>query len=399
MKWRGRIGMILLALLLAAGLIYGFMPRPVPVDVAAARTGTLAVTVEEEGKTRVMERYVISAPVAGYARRIDLKVGDAVRRDQVLAVLEPSRSDALDPRTRAQAAARVSAAQAALEAAREDARAAVASAELAGRELARSESLGRENFLSKSAVDLARTDARRAQAARQAAEAAVNVARYDLEAARAALAQSAALRDGGRADAVSVRSPVAGRVLRVTHESEGSVQAGQSLIEVGDPEGLEIEVEVLSTSAVMIAPGTPVRLDRWGGEQTLEAVVRVVEPTGFTKVSALGVEEQRVRVIADFTSSKEAWRRLGDGYRVEAAFVVWEGRDVLLAPTSALFRHKDGWALFVLTDGHARLRPVKVGQRNGLEAQVVEGLKAGEKIIAHPDDKIADGVRVKVRGE
>lgn len=399
MKWRGRIGMILLALLLAAGLIYGFMPRPVPVDVAAARTGTLAVTVEEEGKTRVMERYVISAPVAGYARRIDLKVGDAVRRGQVLAVLEPSRSDALDPRARAQAEARVSAAQAALAAAREDARAAAASAELADRELARSESLGRENFLSKSAVDLARTETRRAAAVRQAADAAANVARYELEAARAALAQSAALRDGGRADAVSVPSPVAGRVLRVTHESEGSVQAGQSLIEVGDPEGLEIEVEVLSTSAVKIAPGTPVRLDRWGGEQTLEAVVRVVEPTGFTKVSALGVEEQRVRVIADFTSPKEAWRRLGDGYRVEAAFVVWEGRDVLLAPTSALFRHKDGWALFVLADGHAQLRPVKVGQRNGLEAQVVEGLKAGEKIIAHPDDKIADGVRVKVRGE
>jgi HlyD family secretion protein len=397
MQWRGRIGLLLLALMVVAGLVYGFMPRPLPVDLVEVRAGNLAVTVEEEGKTRVVERYVISAPVAGYARRIDLKVGDPVRAGQVLAVLEPSRADALDPRARAQATARVSAAQAALEAAREEARGAAAEAELAGQDLARTESLGRERFLSQAAVDQARATLKRAQAGRQAAEAAVNVARYDLEAARAALAQAAALRVGGPADAVAVLAPVAGRVLKVAHESEGSVTAGQPLIEVGDPSGLEIEVEVLSTAAVRLAPGTPVRLDRWGGEQTLEGVVRVVEPTGFTKVSALGVEEQRVRVIVDLTSPPEAWRRLGDGYRVEAAFVVWEGRNVLLAPTSALFRHGDGWALFVLAEGRARLRPVRIGQRNGLQAQVLDGLKAGERVIAHPDDKIADGVRVKAR--
>ncbi|NTV96062.1 MAG: HlyD family efflux transporter periplasmic adaptor subunit, partial [Thiobacillus sp.] len=183
-------------------------------------------------------------------------------------------------------------------------------------------------------------------------------------------------------------------ILTVPHESAGAVQAGQSLIEIGNPDSLEVMVEVLSTAAVRIAPGTKVRLDRWGGEQPLDAVVRVVEPAGFTKVSALGVEEQRVRVIADLTSPPELWRRLADGYRVEASFVIWEGRDVLLAPTSALFRQGTDWALYVVEGERARLRPVRIGQRSGLSAQVLDGLKAGEKVVARPDDRIGDGVRV-----
>ncbi len=391
---RGRIALTLIALALAAALAWGFMPKAVPVETEAAAKGRLAVTVEEEGKTRVRERYVVSAPVAGYARRIKLKVGDPVIVGQVLAVLEPTRSADLDPRSRAQARASVSAAEAAWQAARDQARAAASVAELAGQNLTRTQALSGQKFVSQAAVDQARTEQQRAQSAHAAAEQSVNVARYDLEAARATLMQAGASVGGG---ALSVASPVAARVLKVVHESEGSVAAGQPLIEVGNPDTLEVEVEVLSTSAVKIAPGTKVRLDRWGGDQPLEGRVRVVEPTGFTKVSALGVEEQRVRVIVDIVAPREQWARLGDGYRVEAAFVIWEGRDILTAPTSALFRHGNDWAVFVAEGGRAVLKPVRIGQRNGLRAQVLAGLNAGEAVITHPDDKIAAGVKVKPR--
>jgi len=397
MQPRARIGITLLALAVAGGLAFGFFPRAVPVDVVAAGTGPLAVTVEEEGKTRVMERYVVSAPLAGYARRIDLKVGDAVKAGQTLAVIEPARSDALDPRSRAQAAAQVKAAEAAVAAARENARAAAAQAELARQELERTTSLRQSNFISEQALDRARSEVTRTQAAQLAADHAVNVARFELDMARAALAKTARLQAGAPAETIEVRAPVDARVLKVVRESEGTVQAGQPLLEVGNPEALEAEVEVLSTQAVKIVPGAKVLFDRWGGETTLQGAVRVVEPTGFTKVSALGVEEQRVRVIVDFTSPREEWRRLGDGYRVEARFVVWEGNDVLQIPASALFRHDNGWAVFAVEGGRAKLKPVEIGQRAGLIAQVTAGLAVGEKVISHPDDKIRDGVRVKPR--
>ncbi|MCU0840456.1 MAG: HlyD family efflux transporter periplasmic adaptor subunit [Thiobacillaceae bacterium] len=396
---RGPIGFLLAGLLVAAGIVYGFLPRPVPVDAVAARTGPLAVSVEEEGKTRVMDRYVIAAPMAGYARRIDLEVGDAVARGQVVAVLEPTRSVALDPRTRAQSDARVKAAEAALAAAGEAARAAAADARLAEQELTRAERLGQAEFLSRQAVDEARTRLERARAARQAAEHQVGVARYERDSARAALAHATALQAGAPAETLSLRAPVEARVLAVPRESEGPVQAGQPLLEIGNPDRLEVEVEVLSTSAVRIAAGTRVVLDRWGGERPLEGVVRTVEPAGYTKVSALGVEEQRVRVIVDFASPREAWQRLGDGYRVEAAFVVWEGADVLQVPASALFRQDAGWAAYRVDAGRARLAPVQVGQRSGLRAQILSGLKAGDRVIAHPDDRVRDGARVKPRDE
>lgn len=395
--WRGRIGTVLLALAVAAGIGYGFMPRPVAVELVQAHKGSLAVTVDEEGRTRVRERYVVAAPVAGEARRITLKVGDAVAAGQVVALLDPVASASLDPRSRAQANARVSAAEAALQVARENARSAEAESRLAEQEIARTEALGKERFLSQAAVDQARARLQAGQAGRQAAVYAVQVARHELEAARAALAQTAALARGGPAETLRVTAPVAGNVLAVPHESAGAVQPGQALLEIGNPRALEVMVEVLSTAAVKIRPGAKVLLDRWGGEQPLEGRVRVVEPAGFTKVSALGVEEQRVRVIADLVSPPEQWRSLGDGYRVEASFVLWQGEGLLLVPTNALFRHQDGWAVFVAREGRAHLQPVRIGQRNGLAAQVLGGLDGGEQVIAHPDDKIADGVRVKAR--
>ena len=188
-------------------------------------------------------------------------------------------------------------------------------------------------------------------------------------------------------------------MLAVPRESEGAVQPGQALLEIGNPCALEVVVEVLSTAAVKLAAGTPVLLDRWGGEAPLNGRVRVVEPAGFTKVSALGVEEQRVRVIVDLASPPEQWRALGDGYRVEASFILWRGDNLLLVPTSALFRHGDGWAVFTAVAGRARLTPVKIGRRNGVFAQVLDGLRVGDPVVAYPDDKIADGVKVKARGE
>jgi HlyD family secretion protein len=395
MQLRARIGTILLAIAVAAGLVYGFAPRPVPVDTAAVIRGPLAETVEEEGRTRVKDRYVIAAPVTGLMRRITFKVGDGVRAGQVLAVIEPRRSDALDPRSRLQAEAQVQAAKAALGAAEENARAAIAQAGLAQEELVRAESLYRSAFISPQALDKARTEATRAQAARLAAEHAANVARFELKTARAALAQAARLPVPG--EVFPVRAPVDASVLKLVRESEGTVLAGEPLLEIGNPLALEVEVEVLSTQAVKILPGAKVLLDRWGGEATLQGMVRVVEPAGFTKISALGVEEQRVRVIVDFTSPREQWRRLGDGYRVEARFVVWEDPAVLQIPASALFRHDNGWAVFVVEKARAKLKPVEIGHRAGLVAQVVSGLAVGETVISHPDDKVRDGVRVKAR--
>ncbi len=395
MQLRGKIGILLTAAVVVAGLVWGFLPRALPVDVAEVKRAPLEVTVEEEGKTRVAERYVVSAPVAGYARRIDLDAGDAVQAGQVLAVIEPARAVALDPRTRAQAQAQVSAARAALAAAQENARAAGAAAQLAQQERTRTESLRQSNFVSAQALDNARTAETRARAAQLAAQHAVRVADFELEMARAAVASTDRLQGG--ADQVQVRAPVAARVLKLLHENEGAVAAGQPLLELGNPDTLEVEVEVLSTQAVQIAPGSKVILDRWGGEGVLQGTVRVVEPSGYTKISALGVEEQRVRVIVDFSSPREAWARLGDGYRVEARFVLWAGKDVLQLPTSALFRHNEGWAVFALQGGRARLTPVKTGQRAGLATQVLSGLSAGEKVITHPDDRLKDGVRVKPR--
>jgi HlyD family secretion protein len=397
MQLRAKIGIGLAATLVTAALVIGFLPRAVPVDIATVKRAPLTVSVEEEGKTRVRQRYLVAAPVAGYIRRIALKAGDAVAARQVLAVIEPARAVALDPRTRAQAQAQVSAAQAALAVAEQDAQAATAAAGLARQERVRAESLRQANFLSAQALDTARSAETRALAARQASVDAVEVARFELDMARAAVANAARLQAGGPAEVMQVRAPVAGRVLRVLHESEGAVAAGEPLLEIGNPASLEVEVEVLSTYAVKIAPGSRVILDRWGGDKPLQGRVRVVEPGGFTKVSALGVEEQRVRVIVDFTSPREAWQRLGDGYRVEARFVLWEGADVLQLPTSALFRHGEGWAVFAVKGGRAHLTPLEIGERAGLATQVLSGLAAGAEVVSHPDDTLSDGVRVKPR--
>ena len=393
--WRRRILLTVLALVVAAGLYYGFRPQPVAVDTAAVTRGPLRVSVEEEGKTRVQDRFVVSAPVAGYARRVDLDVGDAVGKGQVLAELEPLRSMVLDPRSRAEAQARVAAARAQLAAAQASARAAKAEAEHARVDYQRIAKLCQVQCVSEEEKDTAKARWQVAEANARSADSAVEVARYQLEAARTALRYSAAEAAGQAVEQVSVKAPVDGRVLSVRHRSEGVVNAGEPLVDIGDPHQLEVEVEVLSADAVRIHPGTRVLLERWGGPDPLKAIVRTVEPVAFTKVSALGVEEQRVLVIADITSPKEQWKSLGDGYRVEASFILWERPDVLQVPESALFRQGEQWAVFAVKDGRAKLTPVEIGERNGLAAQVVKGLTKGERVITHPSDQVEDGVRVK----
>ena len=397
MTWRRWIVVFALLGIVAFAVAYGFRASPVLVEAGRVTRGPLQATVEEEGMTRVADRFVVSSPVAGIARRIDLDVGDPVTKGRSLVVLEPLQASVLDPRSRAEAQARVAAAEAALSAAGENAREASAHDGYAQTKLKRTRDLLEAGFATRDAFDQSETDSWRAQAARRSAEFAVEVARYNLEAARTALRYSAAEGVGSPSGVFPVRAPVAGSVLAVPHKSAGVVSPGQPLIEIGDPAALEVEVEVLSADAVRLRPGMRVLFDRWGGDVPLEGSVRVIEPAGFTKVSALGVEEQRVHVIADIASTAEGRERLGDGYRLEARFILWEGRDVLQAPAGALFRHGDGWAAFAIEKGKARLQPVGIGRRGSLSVEVLSGLSEGETVVVHPGDTVRDGVRVRPR--
>ena len=388
-------GILVVIAIVLALIAWGFWPRAELAETGSVARRPLAVTVEEEGRTRVRDRYVLSAPVAGYLRRIDLDVGDAVGRGDVLATLDPLRPATLDERSRAEAEARVAAARAGLAERESNANRAVAEADLAASEFARIESLLERNLVSRAQFDEARSRKQASAAASQAATAAVDVGRYDLEAALASLRYTASANSTEKLEAVPVRSPVTGRVLAIHQESAGVVAAGQPLLDVGDPGALEIVVELLSRDAVRVAPGGRVLLERWGGGSTLEGTVRTVEPTGFTKVSALGVEEQRVRVIVDFASPPDAWTRLGDGYRVEATFIVWSSDDALTVPSSALFRRDGGWAAFVVADGRAREKEVTPGHSSGLLTEVLGGLDDGDTVIVHPGDAVEDGVRVR----
>lgn len=390
-QWRRQIAFAVLVVAIGWGVYAGFRPQPVVVDLGSAVRAPMRVAIEQEGRTRVVDRYVVAAPVGGYARRITLDVGDAVAAGAPLVELEPQRSEVLDARRRAEAEARVAAALANTRAVEQRMKAAEAGAELARKELRRVRTLGAAGHVSAEAEDRAAAEDERAASELRSARFSVATARHELEAARTALGYAAA---GGSGDPLVVRSPVAGQVLRIPRKSEGAVAEGQPLLEIGDPRALEVEVDVLSADAVRIRAGTRVVFERWGGDGTLEGQVRLIEPSGFTKISALGVEEQRVWVIVDFTSPPEQWQRLGDAYRVEASFVLWEEADVLQIPASALFRDGDGWAAFVVEGGRALRRRVEIGQRTGLAAQVLSGIREGERVIVHPDDRLREGVKV-----
>lgn len=385
------------AMLVVALLIYGFWPQAILVEAVKVSKAPMTMTIEEEGRTRVIDRYVIAAPVSGVTCRVDLDVGDVVTQGETLLSITPLDSEVLDSRSRAQAQARLAAAESALLAAIEQAYAAAEANKLAILELNRYEPLLKQGSISRDQYDRTLNDANTTAAHKRTADFNVEVARYELEAAKAVLEHGSQLKQDDNEERILVKSPINGRILKINRQCEGPVNIGEALLEVGDPAALEIEVDVLSADAVKIKPGMPVRFERWGGAQPLQGKVRAVEPVGFTKVSALGVEEQRVLIISDFTSPIEQWQQLGDGYRVEASFIIWHADDVLQIPASSLFRHNEAWAVYKIENNQARLQTVQIGKHNGLVAQVLQGLSVGDWLIDHPGNQVEDSRRVKVR--
>lgn len=398
MKSARRI-LLLIFLVTVAGLIlYAFLPKPVPVDIVSVTRGPMRVTVDEDGKTRIKDRYLISAPLAGRLIRIQLKPGDnATANTTMLAVIEPRDPELLDPRAKAEAVARVNAAQSMLDQSIPNLDRAAALMELARKEANKYRELRDRNAGTEKEYDDAMLMERVRTQEYNSAKFAQEIAKFALAQAKAALIRTLPA-DGPSPDAhFEIRAPCNGRVLRVFQESSAVVQAGTPLLEFGDPSDLEAEIDVLSTDAVKIQRGASVIIDRWGGPQPLQGKVRVVEPSGFTKISALGVEEQRVNIIVDFVDPPDARASLGDGYRIEARIVIQEEASVLRVPSSALFRDGDQWAVFVVENDHAKLRHVKIGMQTALQAQVVDGLDEGTQVIAHPSDRIVAGVAVVER--
>jgi HlyD family secretion protein len=350
--------------------------------------GPLQVTIDQEGETRVHDRFIISAPVPGRLMRVDLEDGDPVRLNQVVARIDPL---PLNQRERQEILARVESAEASLREAKARVARARAVSEQARRDRNRAEQLAREGVISTQALDQARNADVTASEELSAAEYTSQAAASDVKVARAGLV-SIDPGGGQTKPLIELRSPVDGRVLRVTEKSEHVVSAGTPILALGEPGKLEVVADVLSTDAVKVHPGDPVLLTGWGGDHAIRARVRLVEPGGFTKVSALGVEEQRVNVICDFVDSPDS---LADGYRVEAHIVVWSGTDVLKVPISALFRRGQRWSTFVVSGGRAVARDVEVGHRNESDAEILSGLAEGQRVILHPPNTIVAGSRVR----
>ena len=389
----------ILVLVIVAGAVVALLtmwlrPAPARVDAAQVERGPMLVTVDGEGKTRVRDRYVVATPVGGQLRRITLKRGDTVARGQVIAQIDPLPLAPLDPRQKAEAIARVNAAE---DARREVDRMIERSKALydqARRDCERCEVLARSGDISRQELEKAQTAVatsfREYEAARSRAESAA----HEVEIASAALL-AATQSQKALAAPVKVQAPTGGRVLRVVEESERVVAAGAPLVELSNPSKLELVIELLSTDAVKVSPGSPVLIEGWGGPEALEARVRLIEPSAFTKVSALGIEEQRVNVVADLVTPSNA---LGDGYRIEGRIIIWQGDSVLKIPVSALFRRGESWSVFVIENGEARLREVEIGQRTPFEVEIKSGLDESTKVIIHPSNEISDGSRVDQAG-
>ncbi|WP_439509596.1 efflux RND transporter periplasmic adaptor subunit [Marinimicrobium koreense] len=383
-----------ITLLVIVVMIISFRDPPALVDSAQVIRGPFRITVEEEGRTRLPDRFEVSAPVAGYLNRVLLEPGDEVAQGDTLFTLNPAPADALDARTGAQARAALARAESALGAAESAVEVQRAQAELADRELVRVQRLVDQGHLSREALDRALAEARSASARLRTAQFQVDVARHERENAEAALTIA-----GGevRSEPLKVTAPTEGVVLTRERQSAGRVQPGEPILTLGDLNSLQVEVDLLSPDAVRLSPGMRVELERWGGDEVLPGRVRRIEPAGFTHISALGVEEQRVWVIVDFDAQRERWKDLGDGYRVEARFILWEGDDVLQVPASALFREEERWAVYVIEDGEAVRRTVTPGPRSGLLTEIQDGLEPGERVILHPGQDIEPGRRVEAR--
>jgi HlyD family secretion protein len=367
-------------------------PESIEVNAAKVERGSMQVTVDEDGETRIRDKFVVSAPVAGRLQRIELEPGDTVVRGKtVVARLTTADAPLLDPRTRGELEAATEAARAAVGQARAEFERTTAELARARQTLQRQQELMKAGAIAADSLDAAETAVATAEEARKAAEFAVSRSEYELQTARARLQAPA---PAGRA--VEVVAPVSGVILKRLRESESVVPAGEPLLEIGEPGRSEIVADFLSTDAVRIQPGAPVLIEGWGGSEPLHGRVRRVEPAGFMKVSALGVEEQRVNVLINFDDPSSA-TRLGDGYRVEVRVVIWHEDDVVKVPVGGLFRRGNDWAAFLIDGEQVRLQTVSIGQRNDEEAQVMKGLSAGQTIVLHPPDTLTDAARVQVR--
>jgi HlyD family secretion protein len=401
---RSRLILTTIASLMVGGaLTAAFWPKPTLVDMGEVTRGTLQVTIDEEGRTRVRDAYVVSTPVAGLLQRVSVQPGDpVVRGETIVAHMRPTNPSALDVRTREQAQAAVTAAQAALRVARADLNAAMANRDLAETELARTRQLVDRGIASQAALDSARQAARVAQANVDTAEAAISMRDAEITNAQAQLIgfddPRLAAAIGTTDDDIPLYAPADGRILRVFQESETSLPAGAPIMEIGNiASDLEVVVDLLSTDAVQVSVGDPVIIADWGGPRDLAGTVTRVDPFGITRFSALGVEEQRVNAVIAFVSPAEDYAGLGHGFRVETRIVVWQSDDTLVVPASALFRSRDTWAVFVVEDGTAHLRTIEIGPNNGMEAQVTNGLDEAEKVILYPSSGLSHGTRVAER--
>lgn len=385
-----------LAVLLAL-IGWGLWPKPTVVETGVVVRMPLTVHVSEEGKTRIRNRYVVAAPVAGHMRRVALKPGDPVEAGKtVITVIEPMVVPLLDPRARKQAEAVVSMHEANRKRAAESLDAARAALRMAEADRERMRSVRKDGTISESDRDRMEADAAIKAAEVRAAEFSLQVIDYELVQARAALERPAGAEAG---NLVEVKSPVSGKVLNVAQESETVVSPGTPLLEIGDPADLEIEAEILSRDAVTIQAGDEARIEQWGGETPLRARVRRVEPAAFTKISALGVEEQRVYVLGDLIDPPEAAKALGDRYRVEVRVAVWHSDDVLAVPAGALFREGSEWKTYLYQNGSAKLVTLQAGHSDGRFTEVISGLNAGDKVLLHPPDNVQDGGSVVERSD
>lgn len=405
LKWVKRVGLLLAAVGGTALLLLALQPRPVPVDVATVLTGPLEVAVSEEGVTRIRERYVVSTPLAGRLHRIALEVGDRVQAGLTeLARLEPTAPQLLDPRAAALARARVKAAEGRLRRAETELKRVSEELALARKERDRIRNLFEKGATTASQFDQAEATFNSRVELERAAQFAVEIAQFEVEQEQAALLHTTHLNEDEIPTAESeqaefefrIVSPITGKVLKLMEKSSAVLAAGAPLLELGDPSDLEIVVDVLSSDAIRIRPGQPVFLDRWGGPKPLQGKVRLVEPSGFLKISALGVEEQRVNVVIDLTGASEDREGLGDGFRVEARIITWSEPEVLTVPTGALFRRGESWAVFVYENGVARERLIQLGERNQQSAQVLSGLRSGEQVLLYPSDQVRDGLSVTI---
>ena len=386
---------VLLSVAVIGSLIaVALWPSAVVVDVADVTRGPLVVTVDEEGRTRLRARFVVSAPVTGRILRIELEPGDHVALADAIARMQSESPALLDARTRAEAVAAVQSAEAALGRARAEDRRAQATLAHVQRELSRLKNLTAAGATSQQELEAREAEAALAAEAVSAAQFAVHAASAELARARARLAPTMQSGSGGT---IAVKAPADGVVLRRLRESEAVVPAGEPFVEIGNPHQLEVVVDLLTTEAVRVKPGARASVEQWGGDGALAAAVRRIEPGGFTKISALGVEEQRVNVVLDFADPEQACALLGDAYRVEARIVLWEAPNVLRVPTSALFRDNGRWAVYLVSGGRARLAIVDLGQLTGEQAEVKSGLAEGDVVVVHPGDLVRDAVRIRVR--